>query len=126
MSWILSCSGSGGDFLTPIVGVAEKEDGSGQDIDPTLRLTSSRQCSKSVPIAAGEDDWEIEVELRLTLDEFIEAVGHFGFDIGILMLFFDVEVCAVAEVDDIGAGEDADAFGDAVAHFHQARAAAGD
>ena len=39
--------------------------------------------------AAREEDGEVEVEFRLPLDELVEAVGHFGVDVGVLLLLVD-------------------------------------
>lgn len=116
---------SGADFGAPIIGVAEKKDGGGGDgthfaahfFEALLEVGAVSSC---------EDDGEVEVEFRLPFDEFVEAIGHFCFDEGILLLFLDVEVAAVAEVDDICARENTDAFGSAVTDFHEAGAAACD
>ncbi len=112
-----------GDFLAPVVGLAEEEDGGwGDRADFAAHLFEAVFEVGAVP--SGEDDGEVEVEFGLALDEFVEAVGHFRLDVGVLRLFLDVEVAAVAEIDDVGAGEDIDAFGYAVSDFHQAGAAA--
>ena len=112
-----------GDFFAPVVGLAEEEDGGGG-----IRADFAADLFEAVfevgAVAAGEDDGEVEVEFCLALDEFVEAVGHFGLDVGVLCLFLDIEVGAVAEVDDVGAGEDVDPLCDAVSDFHEAGAAA--
>ncbi len=116
---------SGGDFALPILGFSKEENGIGGG-RAGFPADFFEGIFKIHSDAAGEKDGEVEIELGLPFDEAIEAVGHFGVDIGVLFLFVDDAFIFGTEIDDIGAGENADGFGDAIADGHGAGSASGE
>ncbi len=114
----------GGDLLGPIFRSAKEEDRSRESAHFAAHLFEAEL--KIGADAAHEEDGEVEVELGLPLDEAVEAVGHFGIDVGVLPLLIDDGAFFAAEIGDVGAGEDFERLGNSVADFHHAGAAAGD
>lgn len=114
-----------GDFALPILFFAEEEDG----IDGCRAGFAAHFFEKKFEVhanAAGEEDRNVEEEFRLSFDESIESVGHFGVEKTVLLLLIDDAFVFGTEVNEVAAGNNAKSFGDAIAHFHGARASAGE
>src|SRR3989344_598539 len=62
------------------------------------------------------------MEFCLSLEEPVEAIGHFSIDVRVLLLFVQIDLCTVAKVYDVSAREDPYFFSDAIAYLHHAGA----
>ena len=68
-------------FALPVIWGAKEEDGSWLH-RADFAAHFFKALFKIGAVASRQNDGKVEVEFRLPFDEFIEAVGHFGFDEG--------------------------------------------
>ena len=111
-------------FSAPVVNLAKQENGSDR-----ARTCFAAHLFQSIfkihADPAGNEDRNVEIKFGLSFDEAVEAIGHLGVDVGILTLLIDDRFAFRSKIDDVGARENPEGFGDAVAHLHGARAASG-
>ena len=114
-----------GDFTAPVIDFSKEENGigwGGSCFSSHFFETIFKVC----PDAAWQKDGKIEVEFSLSFDEPIKSIGHLRLDIRILFLLIDNASIFSAEIDDVCTRENAELFGDAIAHFHRSRASSSD